>query len=144
MKKYTVPLSFINSRNQLLRKLVVFNFLGGNADIGLIYYRNHLLRNIFVFNFLGGNADMLSIWDAEGRPYILAVHACFGFGGIIAPLVTEPFLSKKFEEISKHNVTEANITGLYLFCYCNTCTRSYDIVVQSFDNTSEKSFTCGI
>ncbi|XP_052248788.1 sodium-dependent glucose transporter 1-like isoform X4 [Dreissena polymorpha] len=58
----------------------------------------------------GGNADMLSIWDAEGRPYILAVHACFGFGGIIAPLVTEPFLSKKFEEISKHNVTEANTT----------------------------------
>ncbi|KAH3718192.1 hypothetical protein DPMN_060991 [Dreissena polymorpha] len=59
----------------------------------------------------GGNADILSIWDAEGRPYIQALHACFGFGGIIAPLVTEPFLSK-FEVISKLNVTGANTTEI--------------------------------
>ncbi|KAH3718200.1 hypothetical protein DPMN_060999 [Dreissena polymorpha] len=58
----------------------------------------------------GGNADIVAIWGAEGRPFIQAWHACFGFGGIIAPLVTEPFLSKKFEVISKLNVTGANTT----------------------------------
>ncbi|KAL4228766.1 hypothetical protein ACF0H5_011808 [Mactra antiquata] len=43
----------------------------------------------------GGNADLVSLWDEEGRPYMQALHFCFGFGGIIAPLVVEPFLAKK-------------------------------------------------
>jgi FHS family Na+ dependent glucose MFS transporter 1 len=43
----------------------------------------------------GGNADLVSLWDEEGRPYMQALHFCFGFGGIISPLVTEPFLAQK-------------------------------------------------
>ncbi|KAL4216957.1 hypothetical protein ACF0H5_023415 [Mactra antiquata] len=43
----------------------------------------------------GGNADLLSLWDEEGRPYMQALQFCYGLGGIIAPLVVEPFLAKK-------------------------------------------------
>ena len=38
---------------------------------------------------------MVSIWDEEGRPYMQAVHFCFAFGGILSPLLSEPFLAKK-------------------------------------------------
>ncbi|XP_052803647.1 sodium-dependent glucose transporter 1A-like [Mya arenaria] len=55
----------------------------------------------------GANADMVSIWDEEGRPYMQAMHAFFGAGGIVAPLVIEPFLSEKIME----NVTNGNSTG---------------------------------
>jgi len=54
---------------------------------------------------------MVSIWDAEGQPYMQAMHAMFAFGGIISPLVTEPFLSKKMET----NVTVGNMTGIWQF-----------------------------
>jgi len=54
---------------------------------------------------------MVSIWDAEGQPYMQAMHAMFAFGGIISPLVTEPFLSKKLET----NVTVGNVTGIRQF-----------------------------
>ena len=43
----------------------------------------------------GANADVVSIWDEEGRPYMQAAHFSFAFGGILSPLVTEPFLAKK-------------------------------------------------
>ncbi|XP_052763906.1 uncharacterized protein LOC128205894 [Mya arenaria] len=56
----------------------------------------------------GANADMVSIWDEEGRPYMQAMHASFGAGGIVAPLVIEPFLSEKILE----NVTNGNTSEL--------------------------------
>ena len=45
--------------------------------------------------FIGGNADVVSIWDEEGRPYMQFVHFCFAFGGILSPLMSEPFFAKK-------------------------------------------------
>ncbi|KAK3596319.1 hypothetical protein CHS0354_031651 [Potamilus streckersoni] len=43
----------------------------------------------------GGNTEVISIWGAEGRPYIQMMHFSFAIGAIISPLFTEPFLAPK-------------------------------------------------
>ena len=48
-----------------------------------------------VLYLTGGNADVVSIWDEEGRPYMQFAHFCFAFGGIVSPLMSEPFFAKK-------------------------------------------------
>ncbi|WAQ93551.1 MFS4B-like protein [Mya arenaria] len=90
--------SFSDLRQIVKQDLDSGSWLFTTASIG------YLLGSI-----LGGaNADMVSIWDEEGRPYMQAMHAFFGAGGIVAPLVIEPFLSEKIME----NVTNGNSTEL--------------------------------
>ncbi|KAI1281210.1 hypothetical protein HDE_13306 [Halotydeus destructor] len=39
-----------------------------------------------------GNVLILYIWGKGGQDYLLTIHFTFGLGGLVAPLVTSPFL----------------------------------------------------
>ncbi|KAK3603650.1 hypothetical protein CHS0354_017366 [Potamilus streckersoni] len=64
----------------------------------------------------GGNAVIATIWGVEGRPYMQTVHFSFAVGGIISPLITEPFLAPKRTEMieeplnQKQSTSAANIS----------------------------------
>ncbi|XP_076439122.1 sodium-dependent glucose transporter 1A-like [Babylonia areolata] len=48
----------------------------------------------FVFSLFGvGNTEMVRVWGKEGEGAMQFVHFAYAFGGVIAPLVTEPFLT---------------------------------------------------
>ncbi|KAK3595385.1 hypothetical protein CHS0354_008815 [Potamilus streckersoni] len=50
----------------------------------------------------GGNTEVSSLWREEGRPYMQALHFTFALGGVIAPMVTELFMTQKnFTQLQK-------------------------------------------
>ncbi|XP_050408583.1 sodium-dependent glucose transporter 1A [Patella vulgata] len=67
--------------------------------IPLCSYYGLMLTMMFVSAvFMGwydtaGNADVVATWGAEGHSYIQIMNFMFAVGGLIAPLITEPFLS---------------------------------------------------
>nr|KAG5706154.1 hypothetical protein BaRGS_025776 [Batillaria attramentaria] len=44
-----------------------------------------------------GNADVIRTWGSEGGMAMQAIHFSFALGGVVAPLVTEPFLAPRLE-----------------------------------------------
>ncbi|XP_050419475.2 sodium-dependent glucose transporter 1-like [Patella vulgata] len=44
------------------------------------------------------NADLVSIWGSEGQSYMQILHFSFAFGGMLSPLITEPFLASSVED----------------------------------------------
>ncbi|KAL3853910.1 hypothetical protein ACJMK2_013206 [Sinanodonta woodiana] len=51
----------------------------------------------------GGNTEVVSIWGAEGRPYMQMMHFSFAIGAILSPLFTEPFLAPKITVLESIN-----------------------------------------
>ncbi|XP_076461010.1 sodium-dependent glucose transporter 1A-like [Babylonia areolata] len=45
-----------------------------------------------------GNAELLRIWGLEGEMAMQFIHFAFALGGVISPLVTEPFLTPNPED----------------------------------------------
>ncbi|XP_013392873.1 sodium-dependent glucose transporter 1A-like [Lingula anatina] len=43
----------------------------------------------------GGSALCVNIWGKENGPYMQALHFTFGIGALLAPVIAEPFLSKR-------------------------------------------------
>lgn len=54
-----------------------------------------------------GNADVIRLWGSEGGMAMQAIHFSFALGGVIAPLITEPFLAPRAEE-DESNTTSFN------------------------------------
>ncbi|XP_041366652.1 sodium-dependent glucose transporter 1-like [Gigantopelta aegis] len=48
----------------------------------------------------GGNAELFRIWGSESRQYLLAIHFAYSIGGTISPVVTEPFLVPKEQDVA--------------------------------------------
>ncbi|KAL3832492.1 hypothetical protein ACJMK2_024131 [Sinanodonta woodiana] len=81
----------------------------------------------------GANAVIAAIWGVDGRPYMQTVHFSYAFGGIISPLITEPFLAPKrpLSEMAKEslngteNISFSNIyhtSGLLSCSNSTNCT----------------------
>ncbi|KAL3832490.1 hypothetical protein ACJMK2_024130 [Sinanodonta woodiana] len=78
----------------------------------------------------GANTVIASIWGVDGRPYMQTVHFSFAFGGIISPLLTEPFLAPKrpLSEMAKEsqngteNISFSNISHTSDFPSCSSST----------------------
>ena len=64
---------------------------------------------------------MISLWDGKGRSYMQALHFCLGFGGIMSPIATEPFLAKPVCKSTLGNSTQSGkqltLNGLTLSMY---------------------------
>ncbi|KAL3854061.1 hypothetical protein ACJMK2_013342 [Sinanodonta woodiana] len=61
----------------------------------------------------GGNTEIASLWREEGRPYMQALHFTFAFGGVLAPMVTEPFMTQK-NLTHLHKKKYISVQDLYL------------------------------
>ena len=63
---------------------------------------------IYIYvSILGGNANMMSLWGGKGGSYMQALHFCFGIGGILSPVATEPFLAQSVCKSTLENSTKA-------------------------------------
>ncbi|KAK6192066.1 hypothetical protein SNE40_003610 [Patella caerulea] len=92
--------------------------------IPLCSYYGLMLTMMFVSAFFmgwydtAGNADVVATWGAEGHSYLQIMNFMFAVGGLIAPLITEPFLSKppddSMDDSSVIPSTESsNITSMF-------------------------------
>ncbi|XP_045169901.2 sodium-dependent glucose transporter 1A-like [Mercenaria mercenaria] len=88
----------------------------------------------------GGNADLVSLWDEEGRPYMQALHFCFGFGGIISPLVTEPFLAEKECLDAQGNGTDIISTNTTAETLYDSVSMATDALNSSSNGTCEEVY----
>ena len=59
--------------------------------------------------FTGGIASIADIWRAEARPYMHALQCMISIGGIIAPFIIEPFLSRRPNQVDIK--TSSNISS---------------------------------
>ncbi|XP_025094865.1 major facilitator superfamily domain-containing protein 4A-like isoform X2 [Pomacea canaliculata] len=60
------------------------------------------------------NAELLRIWGQEGRKSMQFMHFSFAFGGVLAPLITEPFLTSNPETDDATNRSEATAQNITL------------------------------
>ncbi|XP_076461713.1 sodium-dependent glucose transporter 1A-like [Babylonia areolata] len=59
----------------------------------------HAVVNLFVGILdTSGNTSMLRIWGSEGEMATQFIHFAFALGGVVSPLVTEPFLTPNPED----------------------------------------------
>lgn len=59
----------------------------------------------------GGNVWCLDLWGQRSAPFLMALHASFGLGAFVAPIVAEPFLSPFSTDVAiemNENYTFAN------------------------------------
>ncbi|GFS23919.1 sodium-dependent glucose transporter 1 [Elysia marginata] len=57
-------------------------------------------------------AEQMRIWGKEGHVLMQLLHFCFALGGVVSPLVTEPFLAaKKNGETSGHSANLSTHAG---------------------------------
>ncbi|KAL3832493.1 hypothetical protein ACJMK2_024132 [Sinanodonta woodiana] len=78
----------------------------------------------------GANTVIASIWGVDGRPYMQTVHFSFALGGIISPLITEPFLAPKryLYDIAKEslngteNISFSNVSNTSVLSSCSNST----------------------
>ncbi|KAI1286380.1 Major facilitator superfamily domain-containing protein 4A [Halotydeus destructor] len=59
------------------------------------------------------NVLMLYMWGKESQPYMQALHFCFGFGSLVAPLLASPFLSAGEAPIEG---VASNVTNIGALC----------------------------
>ncbi|XP_022686177.1 sodium-dependent glucose transporter 1-like isoform X2 [Varroa jacobsoni] len=57
---------------------------------------------------VGSNGWIIGIWQEKSATVFQFFNFCFGLGGVVAPLVAEPFLSKVH---SRHTVIETIVNG---------------------------------
>ncbi|KAL3832495.1 hypothetical protein ACJMK2_024134 [Sinanodonta woodiana] len=80
----------------------------------------------------GGNSVIAAIWGVEGRPYMQAVHFSFAIGGIVSPLITEPFLAPKETEMSDKNQTQTTSAGnISLTSVLPSCSNSTNCTITT-------------
>jgi len=86
----------------------------------LLKYVDRTLRTLFILIFFsGGNAEIVSMWGSESGSYMQAVHFCFSLGGVIAPLIAQPFLAESRDTIIHRPVS--NVADL-----TSSTTKPYD------------------
>lgn len=76
---------------------------------------------------------MLAAWGTSGRSFMQFMHVCFALGGIIAPIITVPFLSSRSQDdvINWNNVSSAVTRELPL--------NSTEFVMQTNISSSDAS-----
>ncbi|XP_046543216.1 sodium-dependent glucose transporter 1A-like [Haliotis rubra] len=85
-----------------------------------------------------GNAELVRTWGSNGRSAMQTTHFAFAFGGVISPLMTQPFLSPLRDET---NATTAP-PGVGLSGMNITVTSAYNISSNStLAPTEEKQTT---
>ena len=67
----------------------------------------HILKNSSLFSDLllclfssAANAEHMRIWGKDGPVLMQLLHFCFAVGGVVSPLVTEPFLAEREDEVA--------------------------------------------
>ncbi|KAK3603651.1 hypothetical protein CHS0354_017367 [Potamilus streckersoni] len=78
----------------------------------------------------GANAMISAIWGVDGRPYMQTLHFAYAFGGIISPLITEPFLAPKR---SLYEMAKESLNGTENISFANI---SYTSVLPSCSNST--------
>lgn len=61
----------------------------------------------------GINAWMMEMWSEKSGPYMQALHFAFGAGSILAPLISQPFLS---DEETNTEINKWSLITPYLIC----------------------------
>ena len=70
------------------------------------------LRSIYCI-FPAGIASVTAIWHVESRPYIHALQVMLSTGGVIAPIIIEPFLApRNRDHRTLHNTTDDFFTNI--------------------------------
>ncbi|XP_071086107.1 sodium-dependent glucose transporter 1A-like [Haliotis cracherodii] len=86
----------------------------------------------------GGNADLLRLWGKDSRVFMQILHFCFALGGLIAPLVTEPFLAPKS---AKPRITTDLANESHILEYGYNSTNAYVQDLLGLNGTSNNMTT---
>ncbi|XP_067670598.1 sodium-dependent glucose transporter 1A-like [Haliotis asinina] len=81
----------------------------------------------------GGNADLIRLWGKDSRVFMQILHFSFAVGGLIAPLVTEPFLAPK---LAHAMITTDLSNETHLFQYGDNTTTAYVQELSGLNGTS--------
>ncbi|CAG5123772.1 unnamed protein product [Candidula unifasciata] len=112
--------------NKINTRLLFFSALSGLGVASIVapycsMYPLMIFIEVIIGFFAGtievsGNTWHMSIWGSEGNVLMQILQFSFAFGGVLAPLYTEPFLAKRKiqNETDTDNVTTGNLSDLYL------------------------------
>ncbi|CAG5123773.1 unnamed protein product [Candidula unifasciata] len=110
--------------NKVKTRLLFVTGLSGCGAVSIIApYCSQYTLMIFIQTLIGffagavdtsGNTWHMKMWRSEGNVLMQIIHFSFAFGGVLAPLYTEPFLAQRMmeNETSTRNVTVGNSSQL--------------------------------
>ena len=64
--------------------------------------------------FLGGNVLLLNLYGKNSEAQMQGLHAMFGLGAFVSPLLLSPFLTTTNPDTMRNNLTNANLTNASL------------------------------
>jgi FHS family Na+ dependent glucose MFS transporter 1 len=90
--------------NRVNRQMAMVSCLIGSGIIVVLVPYSKSLAVFIIYQLIlglttsgvdvGGNAWILEMWQEDSNPYMQGMHFSYAIGLVIAPLISEPFLSK--------------------------------------------------
>ena len=88
---------------------------------------------------------LFSVWHDKSGPFVVMAHFVYGVGGILSPLVAEPFLIKTQPQTTRTNIQNANISVAEWQSNCSSWMERDELMENALTSMNcTSTFTSGL